>query len=59
MDGVLLTMAQDGASVGWCSPQWCKLSVDVLQARKRYERLCGDLLAAHQRKCTLGKTETF
>jgi hypothetical protein len=33
--------------------------VDVLQAEKRCERLCGDLLVVHQRKCTLGKMETF
>jgi hypothetical protein len=32
---------------------------DILRARKRCERLCGDLLAMHQRKCTLGKIETF
>jgi hypothetical protein len=32
--------------------------VDVLRAGKHYERLCGDLLAVHQRKCTLGKMET-
>jgi hypothetical protein len=32
--------------------------LDVLQAGKRYERLCGDLLVVHQRKCTLGKIET-
>jgi hypothetical protein len=32
--------------------------VDVLQARKRCERLCSDLLAMHQRKCTLDKMET-
>jgi hypothetical protein len=24
-----------------------------------YEKLCGDLLAVHQRKCTLGKMESF
>jgi hypothetical protein len=33
--------------------------VDILQAKKHCERLCGDLLAVHQRKCTLGKMETF
>jgi hypothetical protein len=32
--------------------------VDVLWAGKRCEKLCGDLLAVHQRKCTLGKMET-
>jgi hypothetical protein len=24
-----------------------------------YEKLCGDLLAVHQRRCTLGKMESF
>jgi hypothetical protein len=33
--------------------------VNILWARKCYERLCGDPLAVHQRKCTLGKMETF
>jgi hypothetical protein len=33
--------------------------VDVLRAGKCCERLCGDLLATYQRKCTLGKIETF
>jgi hypothetical protein len=32
--------------------------VDVLWAGKHGERLFGDLLAVHQRKCTLGKMET-
>jgi hypothetical protein len=32
--------------------------VDVLWAGKRCEKLCGDLLAVHQTKCTLGKMET-
>jgi hypothetical protein len=59
MDGVILTLAQAGASVGWCDPQWWNLNVDVLWAGKCCERTCGDLLAVHQRKCTLGKMETF
>jgi hypothetical protein len=33
--------------------------VNILQAGKRCERLCGDLLAVHKRKCMLGKMETF
>jgi hypothetical protein len=33
--------------------------VDVLWGGKCYKRLCGDLLALHKRKCTLGKMETF
>jgi hypothetical protein len=33
--------------------------VNILRAGKRCEKLCGDLLAVHQRKCTLGKIETF
>jgi hypothetical protein len=58
MDGVILALAQEGASVGWCNPQRLNLSVDVLRAGKHCERLCGDLLAVHQRKCTVGKMET-
>jgi ribosomal protein S27AE len=30
-----------------------------LQAEKRCERLCGDFLAVHLRKYTLGKIETL
>jgi hypothetical protein len=33
--------------------------VNILRAGKRCEGLCGYLLAMHQRKCTLGKIETF
>jgi hypothetical protein len=58
MDGVILALAQEGASVGWCNQQWWNVSVDVLWARKYCERLCGDLLIVHQMKCTLGKMET-
>jgi hypothetical protein len=58
MDGVILTLAQEGASAGWCNPQRWNLSVDVLRVGKRCERVCGDLLAVHQRKYTLGKMET-
>jgi hypothetical protein len=32
--------------------------VDVLRAGKHCEKVCGDLLAVHQRKCTLSKMET-
>jgi hypothetical protein len=32
--------------------------VDVLRAEKYCERLSGDLLAVHQRKCIVGKIET-
>jgi hypothetical protein len=32
--------------------------LDVLRAGKHCEKLCGDLLVVHQRKCTLGKMET-
>jgi hypothetical protein len=42
----------------WLSQRW-NLSVNVLQAKKCYERFCGDLLAVHLRKCTLGKMETL
>jgi hypothetical protein len=58
MDGVILALAQEGASIEWCNPRQWKLSVDVLWARKHCERLCGDLWAVHQKKCTLGKIET-
>jgi hypothetical protein len=30
----------------------------ILRAGKRYEKLWGDLLAVHQKKCTLGKMVT-
>jgi hypothetical protein len=33
--------------------------VDVLWAEKCCEKLCGDLLAVHQRKCTWSKMETL
>jgi hypothetical protein len=33
--------------------------MNILQAEKYCEKLCGDLLVVHQRKCTLGKMETF
>jgi hypothetical protein len=33
--------------------------VNILQAGKHCEKLCGDLLAVHQRKCTWGKMETI
>jgi hypothetical protein len=33
--------------------------VNILRARKRCEKLCGDLQAVHQRKCTLGEMEIF
>jgi hypothetical protein len=58
LDGVILALAQEGASVGWCNPQRWILSVDVLRAGKHCERLCRDLLAMHQSRCTLGKMET-
>jgi hypothetical protein len=32
---------------------------NILWAEKCCEKLCGDLLAVQQRKCTLGKIETF
>jgi hypothetical protein len=33
--------------------------VNILWAGKHCEKLCGDLLAVHQRKSMLGKIETF
>jgi hypothetical protein len=40
-------------------PQRCNLSLNILRAGKCCEKLCCDLLVVHQRKCTLGKMETF
>jgi hypothetical protein len=59
MDGVILTLAQEGASVGcyFCSGE---ISVWMcLWAGKSCEKLCGDLLAVHLRKCMMGKMETL
>jgi hypothetical protein len=47
----LLAMAQEGASVG-CDFRTGETSVAVLRAGKCCEKLCGDLLAVHQRKYT-------
>jgi hypothetical protein len=33
--------------------------MNILLAGKRCERLCGDLIAVHLRKCMLGKLETL
>jgi hypothetical protein len=33
--------------------------VNILWAGKHCEKLCDDLLDVHQKKCTLGKMETF
>jgi hypothetical protein len=63
-DGVILTLGD-----GWCNhnlgtrgdfcrmwlPQWWNLNVDVLRAGKICEKLCGDLMAIHLRKCMMGK----
>jgi hypothetical protein len=58
MDGVILTLAQEGAFVGWCNPQRWNLSVDIC-GLGNVVKDCGDLLAMHQRKCTLGKIKTL
>jgi hypothetical protein len=50
----LLAMAQEGASVG-CDLRSGETFVDVLRAGKYYEKLYGDLVVMHQRKCTCGK----
>ena len=50
----LLAMSQEGASVGYDFR-----SGETLVCGKCCEKLCGDLLVVHQRKCTLGKMETF
>jgi hypothetical protein len=42
----------------WLPQRW-NLSVNILWARKHCEKLCGDLLAVHQRRRMLGKIETF
>jgi hypothetical protein len=54
----LLAMAQEGASVGcdFCSGEtsvWMFYGLG-----NAVKKLCGDLLAVHQRKCTQGKMET-
>jgi hypothetical protein len=54
----LLALAQEGASVG-CDFRSGETLVNILWAGKHCERLCGDLLAVHQRKCTFGKIEIF
>jgi hypothetical protein len=54
----LLAMAQEGASVG-CDLRSGETFVDVLRARKYYEKLYGDLVVVHQTKCTWGKMETL
>jgi hypothetical protein len=33
--------------------------VNALRAAKHYERLCGDLIVVHLRKCTVRKMETL
>jgi hypothetical protein len=59
-DGVDLSPSH-GTRLGLCRmwlPQRWNLSLDVLWAGKCCEKHCGDLLAVHQRKCTLSKMET-
>jgi hypothetical protein len=41
----------------WLPQRW-NLSVNILRAEKHCEKLCGDPLTVHQRKCMLGKMET-
>jgi hypothetical protein len=59
MDGVILTLAQEGASVG-CDFHSGETSVCMcLRAGKCCEKLYGDLLAVHLKKCMMGKMETL
>jgi hypothetical protein len=59
MDGVILTLAQEGASVG-CDFHSGEASVWMFCGLgKAVKKLCGDLLAVHLRKCMMGKMETL
>jgi hypothetical protein len=54
----LLAMAQEGASIG-CDFRGGETSVWMFCGSGKWcEKLCGDLLVVHQRKCTLSKIET-
>jgi hypothetical protein len=55
----LLALAQERASVG-CDFHNGETLVSIFcRLGNTVKKLCGDLLAMHQRKCTLGKIETF
>jgi hypothetical protein len=59
IDGVILSLAQEGASVG-CDFRSDETSVWMFCGLgKICEKLCGDLLAIHLRKCMMGKMETL
>jgi hypothetical protein len=58
MDGVILTLAQEGASMGWCNYSGETL-VWIFCGLENAVKDCRDLLAVHQSKCTLGKMETL
>jgi hypothetical protein len=59
MDGVILTLAQEEASVG-CDFRSGETSVWMFCGLgKSVKKLCGDLLAIHLRKCMMGKMETL
>jgi hypothetical protein len=59
MDGVILTLAQEGDSVG-CDFHSDETSVWMFCGlEKAVKKLCGDLLAVHLRKCMMGKMETL
>jgi hypothetical protein len=51
-------MAQEGASVGCDFRSGETLVWMFCGLENVVKKLCGDLLAVHQRKCTLGKMET-
>jgi hypothetical protein len=53
----LLAMAQEGASVG-CDFRSGETQVWMFCGLGNAVKNCGDLLAVHQRKCTLGKMES-
>jgi hypothetical protein len=54
----LLALAQEGASVGYDFRIGETLMRIFCGLRNAMKKLCGDLLAVHLRKCTLGNMET-
>jgi hypothetical protein len=55
----LLSLVQEGSYVG-CDFRSSETLVRIFCGlEKVVKKLCGDLLAVHQRKCTLSKIETF
>jgi hypothetical protein len=59
MDGVILTSAQEGASVG-CDFRHGETSLRMFCGLgEAVKKLCGDILVVHLRKCLMGKMETL